>query len=209
MRKIKLLALLGIFGLGLAACGTTEESNATETTSSESSIEESTSVESSKESSEKTENETTESEFGTLTTLGKVKGINETKQSGPFNVTVEAIQKSQLQPSADYVELFGGEDLAVISIQLSVEHTSEDTNVIYPDQGTIVTDTKQQVVADMILSDSVGGDFLGQVIKEGTIQFIFEGNAEDINSFQYVVGSGSDSDYNHFGEDITFDFAFE
>lgn len=208
MTKIKLLAMLGVCGLMLAACG--EESASTESTETEASSAEESSVVEESESSEEseTEGEVSESEFGTMTTLAQVKDLNETQESGPFSITVEAIQKSQLQPTEDYVEFFGGEDLAVISIQLSVDHTSDDTNAIYPDQGIIVTDTKKQVEADMFISDSVGGDFIGQVIKDGTIQFIFDGNAEDINSFQYIVGSGTDSDWNSFGEDLTFNFEF-
>lgn len=208
MAKIKLLATLGICGLMLAACGdgsaSSDNVETQEATTEESSAAES--VESSEES--ETESKVTESEFGTMTTLAQVKDMNETQQTGPFNITVEAIQKSQLQPTADYVELFGGEDLAVISIQLSVENTNDDTNAIYPDQGTIVTDTKQQVTADMLLSDSVGGDFIGQVIKDGTIQFIFEGNAEDINSFQYIIEAGHDANFDALGENLTFDFEF-
>lgn len=209
MIKFKMLTVIGLCGLVLSACGgeettTNESANSQESVTEESAVVEESSV---VESTEK-DSEVNETEFGTITTLAQVKDINETQQSGPFNVTIEAIQKSQMQPTADYVEMFGGEDLAVITIQLSVENTNEDTNAIYPDQGTIVTDTKQQIEADMFISDSVGGDFIGEVVKNGTIQFIFDGNAEDIKSFQYIVGSGSDSDWNNFGEDLTFDFSF-
>lgn len=226
MVKFKLLAVIGLCGIVLGACGektaTTERTESQSSATEESStVEESTTVEESSvvESTEKasevtevnaieTDSEVIESEFGTITTLAQVKDINETQLSGPFKITVEAIQKSQLQPSADYVEMFGGENLAVITIQLSVENTNGDTNMIYPDQGTIVTDTKQQVEAEMFLSDSVGGDFIGEVVKNGAVQFIFDGNAEDIKSFKYIVGSGSDPDWNYFGEDLTFDFSF-
>lgn len=207
MKKFKLLAMVGICGIALAACGgeetTSKESAAPkETTAVESSVVEESVI------AEQTENVVNESEFGTLTNLGGVTNIDEMQQSGPFNVTVQEVQKGQLQPSADYVEMMGGEDLAVISVKISVENTNGDTNMIYPDQGTIVTDTKQQVDADMFLSDSVGGDFIGEVVKEGTIFFIFDGNAEDVKSFQYVVGAGNDPNFSNFGEDLTFNFEF-
>lgn len=209
MAKIKLLTVIGMCGIVLAACGG-EKTTSNETTESQTSVAEESTVLEGTTSSEAIDvhNKVSESEFGTLTNLGEIKDINETQQSGPFTVTVEEVQKAQLQPVADYVDMMGGEDLAVISIKLSVENTNEDTNMIYPDQGTIVTDTKQQVDADMFLSESVGGDFLGEVVKSGTIFFVFDGNAEDVKSFQYVVGSGSDSDFNNFGEDLTFDFSF-
>lgn len=208
MAKFKLLSVIGICGMVLAACG--EESTTSESTGPQETITEESTVVEETVSSEATEdvNEVSESEFGTITNLGEIKNINETQQSGPFTVTVEEVQKGQLQPAADYVDMMGGEDLAVISIKLSVENTNEETNMIYPDQGTIVTDTKQQVEADMFLSESVGGDFIGEVIKEGTIFFVFDGNAEDVKSFQYIVGSGNDPDWNNFGEDLTFDFSF-
>ncbi|MEG0267957.1 MAG: hypothetical protein RR439_00880 [Carnobacterium sp.] len=212
MKKIKALAMLGICGLILAGCGDETATNSEQNVSKESVTEESTNEEkvSVKEvKKEKDDSEVSKSEFGTMTKLGDNIKINETQESGPFIVTVLEAGKGQLQPSSDYVEMLGGEDLAVISIKVRVENTNTDTNTIYADQGTIVTDTKQQVEASMILSDDVGGDFIGEVIKEGTILFMFEGNAKDVKNVKYVVGSGSDSDWSNFGEDLTFNLEFK
>lgn len=212
MKIDKKLFLLCTCTLLLAGCGDQEtvepnevsKDTTVQSTTIESSVEEVEIVEVEKDG----DSEVSENEIGELTRLAVKKELKETQKSGPFKVTVEAIQKSQLKTNEDYIDILGGEDLAVITIKVHVENISEDTNSIYADQGTIVTNTKKQVDADMFLSDNVGGDFIGEVEKSGDIIFTFEDNAEDITGFKYIVGSGSDENWEIFGEDLTFEFEF-
>lgn len=207
----KSLILFFSCGLLLAGCGQKTASNP-EVSSNDTTAELATSVglekETSVESEDTSDTEVSESELGKITRLAVKKNLDQTLESGPFKITVEAIQKAQLQPSEDYIEIMGGDDLAVVAVQVLVEHESEDTNAIYPDQSTIVTNTKKQIDADLFLSDSVGGDFIGPVNKDGEVFFIFDDKAEEITSFKYIVGSAHDENYDNFGEDLIFEFEF-
>lgn len=222
MKLHKLVGVIAASALFLGACGSNEDSASTdpeetevvneetesdgETTEVDEEIDEGT--EDLEASDGTDEGEVTESEFGTMTVLSKKLDINETQENGPFQITLMNAQVAHLVPTEDYVEFFGGDDLTVVAVELTVENTVEDTNVIYPDQGTIVTNTSKQVDANMLISDSIGGDFLGEVIKEGTVLFTFEDDPEAIDNVRYIIGSGSDENYENFGEDIEFSIDF-
>lgn len=132
-------------------------------------------------------------------------GINESVENGPFLVTLLHSQVSHLEIDDDETaEYFGGHDLVMVSMQLEVTNESPDTNNIYPDQSTIVTNTGKQVDSDIWMSDSIGGDFYGEVTKDGNVFFFFEGDPEEITNVRYIINSGHDDEYESFGDDIEF-----
>lgn len=136
-------------------------------------------------------------------------GIDESIENGPFTVTLLNSQVSHLEiDDEEAAEYFDGDDLVMVSLQIEVTNDSSDTNSIYPDQGTIVTNTGKQVDADIWMSDSVGGDFYGEVTKDGDVFFFFEGDPEDITNVRYIVSSGHDDDFESFGDDIEFSVDF-
>jgi len=216
--------MFGATALLLAACGAEEESTEEPETSEEIETEE---VETEEVETEETAEQTSdteddsdgdtpeqqagdviEAEGGTRTIVATNYGINETKENGPFTVTLTNAQLSQFQPSEDMVDIFGGEDLGMVTVQVEVENNSEDTNSIYPDQGIAVTDTGQQIDAELFFSDDVGGDFHGNVVKSGDVFFFFDGQAEDVSNVRYIVDSGSDENFERFGEDLEFSIDF-
>lgn len=149
---------------------------------------------------------TEESDLGLRTIVKSKKDLNIVKESGPFIVSVTDIQASHFEPAESYKDMFNGKDeLTIITMAVSVENTSTDTNSIYPDQGTITTNTKEQANAHLFLSDSVGGDFIGEIIKSGEVIFLLDSPAKDINNIKYIVDGGIDDDYESLGEDITFE----
>lgn len=226
MKLHKSLLLFGASVLLLTACGgeagSTDDSGATDDAETEEVTEDDETVEtaSEKETEESEDNEETadtpeqqagdviETEGGTRTIVATNYGIDETVENGDFIITLKNAQLSQFQPSEDFVEMFGGEDLGMITFQIEVVNDSENTNSIYPDQGIAVTDTGKQIDADLFLSDDVGGDFHGNVTKEGDVFFFFDGNAEDVSNVRYIINSGSDENFESFGEDIEFNVDF-
>lgn len=135
--------------------------------------------------------------------------IDETLEDGPFEVVLKHAQLSQFEPKADMKEYFESDSLAMVTLKMEVTNDSEDTNSIYPDQGTMVTDTGQQVEAEMFLSDDVGGDFHGEVTKDGDIFFFFDGEAKDIKNVRFIIGAGHDENIESFdGEDLEFSIDF-
>ena len=53
--------------------------------------------------------------------------------------------------------------VTVVTINMTASNSTDQTISFYPDQATLVTDTGQQVDADLWFSGNVGGDFLGKV----------------------------------------------
>lgn len=215
----KILTLLSVSSLLLGACGAEEEgadqAPAEETTAleedTETDLETETETETGAEgkSLEQQAGDVIEDESGKRTIISQVENINETQVNGPFEITLLHSQLSQLQPSPDYVNLFGGEDLALITFQIEVTNTSPDTNSIYPNQGTAVTDNGHQVDAALLLSDDVGGDFYGEVTKTGDVFFIYDGDASEVSSVRYIIRSSHGEDFESFGEDLEFIVNFE
>lgn len=161
------------------------------------------------EPEETTEGETEETELGLLTTYGRVLDINESQDNGPFTVTVLNANLTELEPSEMYADFFDYDVVTAVAIEVQVENTVDETNTIYADQGTIVTNTGNQVDADIFFSDDVGGDFLGEVTKTGTVFFFFDGDTENIDNVRYIINSGHDEDWESFGEDLEFSISFE
>lgn len=223
----KQLLMLGVTALVLGACGSdgeatgesaqdtsvaeqavTSQESQTDTTADENTSSEE-SVEDSGDLPTQQPGDVIEAEGGTRTVVSTNYGINETKENGPFEVTVINAQVSQMEATDEALaDLLGGEDLAMVSIELEVTNNSEDTNAIHPNQGTIVTNTGNQVDASIWVSDDVGGDFLGEVTKSGTVFFFYEGNPEEVENVRYIISSGHDENYESFGEDIEFSIDF-
>lgn len=144
------------------------------------------------------------SEFGRVEVIKEKKNINDLFESGPIKLTVTDIQISKVNPSPNYKSMFNDKDeVTSVVLAVEVENTSDETISFFPDQGTIVTNTKEQKGAQVFLSDEVGGDFIGQVKKKGNIIFILDSNAEEINNVKFVLGHPSNENLENIGEDIT------
>lgn len=145
-----------------------------------------------------------ESELGRVEVIKEKKNINDQFESGPIKLTITDIQISKVNPSPNYKSMFNDKDeVTSVVLAVEVENTSDETISFFPDQGTIVTNTKEQKGAQVFLSDEVGGDFIGQVKKKGNIIFILDSNAEEINNVKFVLGNASNSNFENVGEEIT------
>ena len=136
--------------------------------------------------------------------------INAVCQTGPFTVTINKAQLSNInvsdQSTADLMSIPAGETVGLFVIDVTVENTSPDDMGFYPDQSTIVTSTKEQVNSSIWLSDSVGGDFLGQVIKDGQIYFFLKSPADDVTHIQWRVDAPHNSSYESVGDELIVEF---
>lgn len=225
----KIISIFAVSTLILTACGeeTAETDSATDTEETEVVEEEGTTdteeeVDTNTESEEDSETDSTsedeeleqqvgdviEADGGSRTVVGQVENIDETQSSGPFDVTLKHAQLSQFQPAEDMVEMFGGEDLVLVTFDIEVTNNSEDMNTIHPGQGIAVTDTGNQIDANLLLSDDVGGDFHGEVTKSGNVFFIYDGNADEVSNVRYIINSGHNEDFENFDEDIEFTVDF-
>lgn len=152
--------------------------------------------------------EVREGEFGKFTVIYKNEAVNATQESGPFKVTINKMQIGTLEVNENYKEIFDNKDLVtVVTLEIEVENKSSGTNSIYPNQGTIVTNTKEQKNADLLLSDDVGGDFIGEVVKKGNVIFLLDSAAEEITSIKYIIEGPHNADFETIGDDIVFELS--
>ncbi|MGY4689375.1 hypothetical protein [Salibacterium sp. K-3] len=224
MKKILLLAGIAVT---LAACGSEEEpteetsaegENNTEQTEEPSSGEQSEdeadaeSTDESENSAEEGETETAggnkvgdtiSNEIGESTLVSLANDVG-TFETGSIVLTIEKVNGVSMELNAQGQEMLDKEELEYIQVDVSVENTSEDTVNFYADQATITTDSGEQIdMPDMMMSDHLGGEFIGQVSKEGTLIYPLEqSNAEDVNSVRILIDAPSDNDLNTVGEEI-------
>jgi len=147
-------------------------------------------------------------EFGRME-LVKVKAVDETYTTGPFNINVTKVSVVDFQPIDSVKPVVDNRDRAtLVSIAMEVENTSSETLSIYPDQGTIVVGQEQRT-ANMFLSEQVGGDYIGEVVKEGTVLFLLNAEPENVSSIKYVVNPPNNGQLASVGDELTLEFDME
>lgn len=201
-KKIKNVLAVGTIALLLTACGgkTNEVKNEPE---KENKTNAETNVESNKKS-DSSLGKVDESEVGRIEVIKEKKNINDVFESGPIKLKITDLQISKVNPKPNYKSIFNDKDeVTSVVVAVEVENTSNETISFYPDQGTLVTNTKEQKEADLFLSDDVGGDFIGQVIKKGNIVFVLDSKADEINNLKFVLSHPSNENLENVGEDIT------
>lgn len=211
-KKLAIITLLLILSLTLFACGKkdepqkeTKEAQTQENTESSETKEE-TETPQEAPAEENTSNSEWVEENGAKRRTVKDIDFNQTFITGPFNITIERVQAIDIMTNDEMKSMFDGKDeVTSIAMNVSVENTSDDELNFYPDQSKLTTDTKEQIDAETFLSDSVGGEFKGQIIKKGTIIFIADSKAEDINKLTLFIDGPSNQDFDRVGEDLKID----
>ncbi|ATB52694.1 hypothetical protein [Caldibacillus phage CBP1] len=209
MKKIFALLMSMALVLALAACGGGSDSSSSNENSSGEKQEKTEGQDKSKEEQSESGDEVKESELGKLTVIKKKKDINQTVKSGPMNLTISAIQAAVLEPNESYKDLFEGKDkVTIVTVEMKAENTSDDTIGFYPNQAVMTTDAGDQVDADMVLSDDIGGDFIGKVKKEGNVIFQLDRDPNEFNKIKLVIEGSHDENFNQVGEKLTIDLSF-
>lgn len=211
-KKLAIITLLLILSLTLFACGKkdepqkeTKEAQTQENTESSETKEE-TETPQEAPAEENTSNSEWVEENGAKRRTVKDIDFNQTFITDPFNITIERVQAIDIMTNDEMKSMFDGKDeVTSIAMNVSVENTSDDELNFYPDQSKLTTDTKEQIDAETFLSDSVGGEFKGQIIKKGTIIFIADSKAEDINKLTLFIDGPSNQDFDRVGEDLKID----
>lgn len=210
MRKLLIVSLFVLF---LAACGgeneEKEKSTASDNTIEEASTETQETEEASTDESEVAEGDVIENEMGTFNITKKQKDLEDVHENGPMKLTITGIQLGELEPSADYIDMFDGkEKLTTVTVGMTAENTSEDTVSFYPDQAVLTTNAGDQVDADLFLSGDVGGDFFGKVKKEGEVIFLLDTPVEEIESGKLIINGSHDENLDRLGEDMQIELEF-
>lgn len=196
-------------------CGGTEQKSEsqpkTEDVSGESSAEAETPVETETPApTEEPEAEVTEENGMKKETVYTNKELGITGTTGTINYSINGVQVSKLTATTDEAAtLLGvekGKEITVVALDTSCENTSDGTVYFYIGQSTITTNTKEQVDADMILSDYIDGEFLGNVIHSGNIVYLLQNSAADqVESITVHVDAPTDDSFSPIGDEVTID----
>jgi len=112
--------------------------------------------------------------------------------------------------SDDEIEMQGLENKYDVQVYFEITNNSDMDFDTYPDQATMVVEG-QQIEAEMFLSDSIGGEILSGVTKEGMVTFSVP-KIEDVSnvskirlkwSASYDIENYDENNYKDF--DVTFD----
>lgn len=152
----------------------------------------------------KKESNVEKTEAGVKTTYFTNKSVNEKVKLGPINFSLNKIQTSRLKVANTYKETFNNkEEVTLVVLDMTAENTSDDTINFYPNQATITTNTGEQIKADIILSDDIGGEFIGKVKKTGNVFFLAEAEPKEITSIKFIVDGPSNSNFESLAERYT------
>lgn len=212
MLKTLLTATLCTTLITLNACGGTSETEQQPVTES---IEETEATsEKAPESEEKEDpnilavGETRQTELGEMTLVKKL-DVKDTFETGAFKLDLSTISVANIETNETSKSMFDGKDrVTLLAMGMDVENTSPDTLSFHPNQATIVAG-KEQKTADLFMSENIGGEFIGEVIKSGKVLFVLDTPAEEITSIKYVVESPSDASFQPVGDKLTLEFELE
>lgn len=148
------------------------------------------------------ETDVQESELGTNKIYMKNKSVTITETMGPIQFAIDKVQTSRLTVAEAYSDSFDGqEEVTVVAMNMIVENTVDETMSFHPNQATLVTNTGEQVEADLFFSDDVGGEFLGKVKKEGNVLFFVKAKPEELTDLKVVIDGPFDENFDKVAED--------
>lgn len=150
---------------------------------------------------------TSDPDFGDMT-LYAMQELDQTQTSGNFEIKLKDAGLAVLKPNDMVKEVLQikGDQATMLTINMEITHNVDQTESIYPNQGTIVTNNGSQIDANMFVSEDVGGDFLGKVNKKGQVIFLFDDDVETVKNIRYIVKAPVDSEFYAAGEDLEFKF---
>lgn len=93
-------------------------------------------------------------------------------------------------------------ETTVLILSMTGENLSDDTVSFHPDTATMITDTKRQIRANVMISP-FESEFMGKVIQKGEVIFdLGEEGLEGVNELKFVFEPTS-KDFMKIGEEIT------
>lgn len=209
MKGIKILLLSSIAAFVLVACGSDTTSVSEESDKpKEESAEKDTEKAQTKEKDVSKEDETVqEDDQMKATNTFTNKELNIKGTVGPMNYQVSGIQLKTIEPKtqevADLFEAKVGDVIHAFTIEMSGENTSEEDMSFYLGQAIAVTNTKEQLEPDMLLSEHIEGEYLGKVEHQGYNVYVLKNSkVEDLKSIELRISAPNNANLESVGEDV-------
>jgi hypothetical protein len=202
MKKLIFSAAI-VSALMLGACGDEEkDTSANDTSASEDA------VETEKETAEETkDSDIEEDENMRVENFYTNKELNVTGTAGPMKYNISAVQLKKItlktEEAASLFDANVGDEIQGITIALDGENTSEEDISFYLGQATIITNTKEQLEPDMLLSEHIEGEYLGNVTHEGYNFYVLKNSTVDqLESIEIRISAPTNSNFEDLGDDI-------
>ncbi|MEC1261334.1 hypothetical protein P9D34_12915 [Bacillus swezeyi] len=201
MKKVLVLFLTICLGIILGACGSSETAKNSEDTKKVDTNE-------NKKSDSEKENENVQEDENLkgkdVYTNNK---LNIDGTVGPMKYTIKSIQLKEMQPKNEQTaSLLGvkvGDTVNAVTIEMSGENTSDDDVNFYLGQATIVTNTKEQLEPEMLISKHIEGEYLGKVKNEGANVYILKkSSVQDLKSIEIRIDAPTNNDFEPLGKEV-------
>lgn len=148
-------------------------------------------------------------ELGDITIVKAGRDIENSYKVGDLDFSIYGAAlvkiKTNNQELKDYWQ---SEEVDVIMLATRISNNSDKTITLYSTQDKIVTDTREQLEPDLLLSQGAG-EILGNVDDKSANIYYPESNLEDISEFTFYLSPGYNEDFGTIGEEhqikITFD----
>ncbi|WP_393965229.1 hypothetical protein [Exiguobacterium sp. S22-S28] len=151
-------------------------------------------------------NKVEKSELGEKRSHFTNKNLNVSTKLGPINFKINKVQTSVFKPVADYKEMFDNKDeVTLIAFEVEAENTSDATINFHPNQAKLTTNTGEQIDASMVLSEDVGGEFIGKVKKKGNVIFLAESAPDKITAVKFIADGPNDENFESLADRYTVD----
>lgn len=204
MKKKLLIAALSLM-LVLTACSSSEPKKE-EPKKTEEKVEEKkeeTKTEEKKEESAK--GDTKNSEIGKITKVIS-KDINIEKNTDELNTKITDVTISTVDPNETGAELLQTQEKkpTVIAVGYKIENKTDKTIRYYPGQAPLITNTKEQLTPNQLITEDIGGDFIGKVVKEGYAIYVSKSKPEELKNLKIVIDAPNGEDYNPIGNNVEF-----
>ena len=131
--------------------------------------------------------------------------LNMIQSQGPFMIEIKNIKVGEFRPAKKNLNLFdNNKKFTAVSIDLYIKNNSDDLGYVYPDEGTLTANTREQADSDMTLSGKVGGEFNHYGIRYGTIVYLLKSPPENLKSFSLSIDSPNNADLDPLGDSYLF-----
>lgn len=195
-----LTAALLLAGCGEESAVTTKEDKTTVK------ADEKSDTSSAKSEEKKEESKVEKSELGEKTVHFTNKKLGISTKLGPINFKINKVQTSTFKPVEDYKQMFDNKDqVTLIAFEVESENTSDATINFHPNQAKLTTNTGEQIDASLVLSEDVGGEFIGKVKKTGNVIFLANSAPEKITDIKFIADAPNDENFESLGERYTVD----
>ncbi|MDA7028660.1 hypothetical protein PJ311_19200, partial [Bacillus sp. CLL-7-23] len=199
VKKLLVLFLTICLGVILGACGSTETAKNSGDSNKADKNEES--------ASEKENASTQEDENIKAKNIFTNKKLNIKGTVGPMKYHISGIQLKEMEPkNKETASLLGvkvGDKVNAITIEMSGENTSDKDISFYLGQATIVTNTKEQLEPEMLLSEHIEGEYLGKVKNEGhNVYILKKSSVKDLKSIEIRISAPTNKNIDTLGKDV-------